>query len=161
MNQFYGVTMLALTCACSASPPAASGPGNNGAGNGNGGTSGVSVPSASLKHLRTWEYQNSVMDLLGQQVTESFPADLVRANFSSVSATLDCHSDATIELFESSAFSIVDDSFAAATPGQSAACRNRRTTAASKTSSPRSVVELGGGLSAQLRSPSTPPWSAP
>lgn len=88
----------------------------------------VVEPSAVLvKKLRSWEYRNTIASLLGDQITidVSLPPDLVRANFSSVSASLDCYSDVDVEAFEQAALSVAEQAFAASpNPLQAAGCES-------------------------------------
>ncbi|MCA9720716.1 MAG: DUF1595 domain-containing protein, partial [Myxococcales bacterium] len=58
------------------------------------------LPPSSLKLLRSFEYRNSVEDLLGVELAAALPEDLVRANFSSISASTDCYPDVSVEQFE-------------------------------------------------------------
>lgn len=111
MKRTIALSLVAWTTACGSSEDTTqgvSGPDPNGDGPSDvAGPTGPGIPSAaSLKHLRSWEYENSIRDLVGQPVTQELPEDLVRANFSSVSATLDCFADATIETFEASALDL-------------------------------------------------------
>ena len=70
---------------------------------------------ASLKRLRTWEYHASVRALLGDTI--EFPialrSDLVRASFSSISATLDCQEAVGLEAYETIALDAAAQAFAA------------------------------------------------
>ncbi len=84
-------------------------------------------PSAALvKKLRSWEYRNTIATLLGDAITVPeplLPADLVRANFSSVSASLDCYGDIEVEAFETAALDIAAQAFGTSpTPLQLAGC---------------------------------------
>ncbi len=84
-------------------------------------------PSAALvKKLRSWEYRNTIATLLGDAITVDdglLPTDLVRANFSSISASLDCYGDIEVEAFETAALDIAAQAFATSpTPLEKAGC---------------------------------------
>jgi Protein of unknown function (DUF1587) len=68
---------------------------------------------ASLKRLRAVEYQNSIKDLLGAQV--SVPAeletDLARGGFTTISAAIDPYSSTGIEHFETAAYDLAGQVF--------------------------------------------------
>ena len=61
------------------------------------------LPPSSLKLLRSFEYRNTVEDLFEGKASvdaAALPEDLVRANFSAISASMDCYSDVSVENFE-------------------------------------------------------------
>ncbi len=70
-------------------------------------------PPASLKKLRSWEYRNSVAQLLGEAVTVhgDLPPDFVRASFSSIAAAQDAYEDLAVEGFETIALDIAAQAF--------------------------------------------------
>ena len=85
----------------------------------------VDPAPATIKKLRTFEYQNTIANLLGDAITitTDFRPDLVRANFSSLSAAVDCYDDIDIEAFEQAALEISEQAFASSpTPLQAAGC---------------------------------------
>lgn len=87
----------------------------------------IDDPSAALvKKLRSWEYRNTIASLLGDAITidAPLPPDLVRANFSSVSAALDCYGDVDVEAFEQAALDVAAQAFAAQPdPLEAAGCQ--------------------------------------
>ncbi|MEM9462869.1 MAG: DUF1588 domain-containing protein [Myxococcota bacterium] len=86
----------------------------------------VGPSEALVKKLRSWEYRNTIASLLGDAITvnpQHLPTDLVRANFSSISASLDCYGDIEVEAFETAAFDIAQQAFAASPdPLEAAGC---------------------------------------
>lgn len=70
-------------------------------------------PPASLKQLRTFEYVNTIHDLFGGRVslTTELRSDRVRANFTSVSAAIDCYEDVGLEARESAAIEAAEQAF--------------------------------------------------
>lgn len=82
-------------------------------------------PAASLKLLRTFEYRNTMAALLGDAVSvdAELRPDLVRANFTSVSASVDCYEEVGIEAFETIALDVAAQAFATSpTPLDQAGC---------------------------------------
>ncbi|MEM7151814.1 MAG: DUF1588 domain-containing protein [Myxococcota bacterium] len=91
----------------------------------------VDPAPATIKKLRTFEYRNTIAGLLGDSitVTTDFRPDLVRANFSSLSAAVDCYDDIDVEAFEQAALEIAEQAFAASpTPLQAAGCEPSQAT---------------------------------
>lgn len=81
--------------------------------------------AAGMKRLRTFEYQNSIRDLLGADIRfeTALRPDLVRANFSSISACLDCYEAVGLEARESIALAAASQAFSrATTPLSEAGC---------------------------------------
>ena len=111
------VVPIALAVACGGSSPGSVGE-TDGAEDGSedGDDGGPMVdgepPPASLKKLRTWEYENSVSELLGVDVTTPLPEDFVRASFTSISATSDCYDDLGLEDLERAALDVAARAFA-------------------------------------------------
>ena len=73
----------------------------------------TALPPSSLKLLRSFEYKNSVRDIFDgrAEVTAELPEDLVRANFSSISASMDCYDDVSVEQFETIALEVAAQAF--------------------------------------------------
>lgn len=83
----------------------------------------ATLPPSSLKLMRSFEYTNSVRDIVGVEVSQPLPEDLVRASFSSISAANDCYSDVRIEQFETIALEVAAEAFAASpTPLDAVGC---------------------------------------
>ncbi|MEM6532712.1 MAG: DUF1588 domain-containing protein [Myxococcota bacterium] len=79
-----------------------------------GGLSAIVPPPASLSRLRSWEYRNSLVDLLELPAgtTLELRSDLVRAQFTSVSAAIDCYDDIDLETRELIALDVASQAFA-------------------------------------------------
>lgn len=71
---------------------------------------GTPLP-AGLKKLRSWEYRNSILDLLGVDV-EPAGNDGVRANFTAIAASQDCTDDVVLETYETRALTAAAEAFA-------------------------------------------------
>jgi len=91
------------------------------AGDGGGPSAEGEPPPAALKKLRTFEYENSIADLLGVDVTTQLPEDFVRASFTSVAAAADCYDDLSLEDLERAALDVAGRAFAASPDPLSAA----------------------------------------
>ncbi len=81
---------------------------------------------ATVKLLRTWEYRRSITDLLGlpEETPIALRSDLVRAQFSAVSAAADCYDDIAIETRERLARELSASAFSQPpTPLDAMSCR--------------------------------------